>query len=177
MNLEEQVSQYSAALVYYEAANKLPMDMLSQPDHLALKAADIRHFEILVKSVGKYSSELYCIDDQDRFLVAARLAGKVTVGLHGKVRWLEIKEPRRGHSDDIVGIEHAEFVYNDFNKALNQLERKGLDPEVEAEGDHKRINLVFTSEGHELRFTNTPIAEIVTEKLENGEAYVIKQAA
>jgi hypothetical protein len=177
MNLSQEAAHYSVTLAAYEAANKIPYGLFSNPDHIALKAGGIKQFETMVHDISGIADEMYCLDDKGRFVVAAKLAGSMAVGMHGRVRWLEIKEPQQSRTSEVVGVEHTEFFLPDFNGALAILKRKGLEPQVQSDGDHHRINLVFNSDRQELRLTDTPIAAIVSEKLEADEAYIIKQAA
>lgn len=174
MNLRQEAIEYSTAVVAYEVANKLPSGMLSRPDHLSLKAFDINHFEHLVRTISGVAIDSYCFEDQGRFVVASRLQGRLPIGMFGHVQWVEVKEPRK--EDELAGIDHAEFLTTDFGWVLEVLSRKGLEPRVQTEGDHHRINLQLLEDGKELRITDTPIAAIVNEKIESDRVYHLDAA-
>lgn len=179
-DLRKAAHEYSLALVGYEAAVKLPHGFFlrRQMDHLAIKAQDTAEFDELANTVIDQSEEAYCIEDQGRFLVAVKLARRILVGIHGEVQWVEVKEPRsRGVSYGPVGLEHSEFYTDDLDKALHQVIARGLDHRVQFEGEHRRVDITFTEQGHQVRLSDTPIADIVTEKIEVNEAYIVKLAA
>jgi hypothetical protein len=178
-NFNREIAEYSIAVAGYEARHGLPLGILSSPDHIAVKTPDIQSFDQMVRSVGEIADEVYCLETEPRFLIAAKIAGRLSVGLHGHVSWIEIKEST--HVGDavpeFVRLEHAEFYIRDFNKAIRLIRQKGLDAEVESDGDHHRINITLTEAGQELRITNTHLTSIVSEKLQSGEAYTLKRAA
>lgn len=179
-SIRRAAEDYSFALAGYETAHRLPPGFFLRRhlDHLAIKTQDVTHFDGLANTIIDLLEEAYCLEHEGRFLIAAKLAGTILVGVHGRVSWIEIKEPRPEKiGEDIVGLEHTEFYAKDFDKALHQVKAKGLNHELQTEGEHHRINIALTDAGHEVRITDTPLQDIVIEKFDADEAHILKLAA
>ena len=176
-NLNEQIGQYSLDLVALEVTHKLPPILFDNPDHMAIKTASVSQFEEYVRSISDISDELYCLEDNDRFIVAAKLAARIAVGFNQAVRWIEIKEPRPELvGQDLVGIDHVEYLVNDIEAAIVQVDVRGVEHQLQSQGNHQIISASLNELGQEVRISNTPLAALVTEKLESDEIYTLKAA-
>jgi hypothetical protein len=176
MSLNQELAEYSIALTTYEGVYQLPAQLFEHPDHLAIKAANIKEFEEMVRSIRPNSEQLTCIEQDGRFLAAAKVVGAFSLGLYGKVQWLEIIEPKPEKSGiDNTGIDHAEFYYPKFERVLTIFDRRDVNYEVQPIGEHNRANVVFMRGGRKFEFgiTDALVSDIVAEEIENGEAYII----
>jgi hypothetical protein len=169
INLGKAASELGFELVGYEVANKIPRELFSHPDHIAIQAANIKEFQELVQKVTRVSEEAYCIENEPRFLVAAKLMGKISMRFYGDVRWLEIEEPQKG-AIPMIGLEHVEFLFSDVRKAKYELQRRNIEHEPEIDENHGQITMPLKS-GQEIRVTDRPISSIAYERLEKGQAY------
>jgi hypothetical protein len=169
MMFNEQISKYSIALTTYEGTHRLPAQIFQQPDHLALRTADIGEFEHVVRSLNDNAEQMTCVEDEGRFRVDAKMLGSVSLGIYGRVKWLEIIE------GDSSGIDHTEFFFPDFSKLRESFHRGRVDYEIDAVDERKVATVSFSQRGEsfEVRITDTPVSEVVAREISNGEAYIL----
>ena len=170
----EQVKKYEKLLAKFIADFDLPTEWFKVPDHLAVKGADTKGFEELIAQFRPLSEQLSCIDMDGRRLATAKLKEDIPVGKFGLVSWLEIMEPRPEKvGKDVVGLEHMEFYYPDFAKAIKVLKDRGINYTMQENPGHAWINIVLNKQGQELKLNNQTLGYIVTKELATGESQLI----
>lgn len=172
--IPEDISRYGKNLGRFIAMTSFPEELLGQPDNVMIKASDPRDFETKYQSLAPRAAERpYFVDIPDgRFLVAARLLTSVAVYGDRSVDWVELMESKTSNAEpvDYVGVEYAEFFFDDLKKAGRTLSQNGLAYEPLSDDDHAWLNMRINTEGQELRITDRMLAETIDEELDSERA-------
>jgi predicted metalloenzyme YecM len=169
-----QIFVYAEELRAFIDDNALPEEWFAQPDHLAYKCRNAEHFDEVLRDAANDASALSVVQLDGRRLASAELAQAVYVESFGYVEWLEIMQPRpEREGDDVVGLEHMEFYWPDFETVEEILTDRGISYTLESNPKHQWINVVINEIGQELKLNNRPLAEVAEEELEEGNAEVI----
>ena len=114
---------YAIHLKNFRTKYGWPDEWFDAPDHIAVKCADATGFDATVQEVGTYSESISVVEMDERRLATATLLGPMAVGQDFDVGLVEIMEPKpeKIGSGFLVGVEHMEFFYPDFDKALHEL--------------------------------------------------------
>jgi hypothetical protein len=159
-----EVDQYGYQLGSFRAKARLPEYWFNYPDHIAYKTAGLNNFSDIVAQFSPESKKITVDQVDDRFIAAAELLGGVLVPHIGKIRWVEIMEPRPGKVGiDLVGIDHLEFYVEEGLEAIKKgLDRRGriIPYKFEDNDSHEWIAVKINGVGQEVKFTDTQLAEI-----------------
>lgn len=173
-NFEQAVKDYEWRLGRFIRAHELPKEWFAAPDHLAIKCFDAADYESErniwrpLTIQGKISE----IVMNNRRLGTAELAAAVSVGMLGKVTWIEIMEPRPEKvGKDVVGLEHMEFCYPNFAEVTAHLDKQGIEYKMEENPGHAWVNIVLNKYGQELKINNRTLADVVPQELADGISY------
>jgi hypothetical protein len=183
MNFLHEINSYAADLERYISDERLPEEWFGNPDHLAIKAANARHFEDLIELFMKDNpaevSKIYCSRVDNRRIASAFLAGHLAIGNLGEVNLIEIMEPRPekiGH--DKVGVDHMEFkpphrlsVIAEDLAAIH-----GIIPAREPKSKHNTLSITFQPRGRgirEFKFTDSSLGPMVIQEYHANEANLI----
>lgn len=166
MDLRAEAKILEASLQDFAVGNKMPRELLSVPDHLAVQAEDITDFEKRVKALIphiEHAKDVVTIDVQGRFLTSIKIAGGLSLGMFAPVRWVQVLEPKSPRSS-WPGPDHLSFYYADLDKAESRLNSRGIHYSLgEAEDAYNPcLRLVIDAYGHELRITDEPIEEFLS---------------
>jgi len=138
----EQIKSYATALSKFATLHTLPDQWFKTPDHLAIKGADSEDFTRLVGFWRPHSFQITAVQMDQRRLATAQLNGGINIGRFGEIKWVEIMEPRPekvGH--DVVGVEHMEFYYPNFDEVRLILDDRKVAYEMQENPGHKWINI------------------------------------
>ncbi len=174
--MQAEINAYAAELQRFCEERNIPTnsDWFSEPDHIAFKAADTKDFDKLIESFKPLSSEISCIEMDERRLATARLISGLKVGEFGKVYVVELMEPRPEKvGNDVVGLEHMEFLYPFFSRVESTLELAGVRTQRQGNSGHNWVNVVINPAGQEVKFNDKLLSETVAEEVERGETEVI----
>lgn len=80
----------ATTFAHYVDARKLPVNLFDRPDHISLRYPDIKDFSRTVGEVRKASDQLVFSEEDERFVITAKLSGILGVSNLGKVKWLQI---------------------------------------------------------------------------------------
>ncbi len=171
---EHATRKYAESLEDFVGNHELPWRWFATLDHLAVKCMDAEHYEDTVQGWLSGANIASYVWLNNRRLASLNLENGLTIGRFGKVEWLEVMEPRPERAGkDVVGLEHVEFVFPDFAAVQALLDRRRIPYEQQSNLNHNWLNLVINEYGQELKLTDKPLAQMVTEGLESGEAYVL----
>ena len=171
---EEAVYEYATELTAFIAKHELPDKWFKVPDHLAIKCADSMGYVYTVEELLPDAAQASEIEMDGRRLAALRLTSPVTVGNLGKVQWLEIMEPRPANvGKDLVGLEHMEFYYPDFDEIIETLGKYSVNFKIQQNPGHAWVNIVLNDQGQELKINNRLLSDTVADELSDGTAHLI----
>lgn len=172
---EQAVAKYAKSLTAFRMRYRLPQEWFPQPDHLAVKCLDAEHFDAIVQRWLPDAYEASYIELDGRRLASVHLGGKLALSKSlGSVEWLEVMEPRPEKAGlDTVGIDHVEYVFPDFAAAMAALETRNIPYELQSNPNHKWLNIPINPRGQELKLNNRPLADMVSQGLEDGEAKLL----
>lgn len=174
IDYEEEIQRYAEVLGGFIEKYELPSEWFKMPDHLAIKCADALDYDYTLQELLADARQASQIDMDKRRLAALWLVEDVEVGALGKISWLEIMEPRPEKAgNDLVGLEHMEFYFPNFDEVRDVLDKYKISYTEEANPGHAWINIVLNEEGQELKLNNKLLADTIIEELENGEAQLI----
>ena len=159
---------------WYLDQTKLPWTWFTRPDHTAVTAADISEFDYMVKDPKK---ELVILDaeSEEKFSVAAKIAGTLNLGRLGNFRWVEIDEPTpEEQGAGLIGVKKLQFYCDELEKARYFLGVRGIPYEMLDFEDYAQINVVFDPEGNSFRLTNMPMDAVASERIRTGRGRVLK---
>lgn len=169
-----QIFAYSEELREFIDNNALPEEWFEQPDHFAYKCRNAEHFEEVLKLVTDDADSLSYVMLDGRKLASAHLAQSVYAESFGHVEWLEVMQPRlEREGDDVVGLEHMEFYFPDFETIEDVLHDRGISYELQTNPNHQWINIVINDAGQEVKLNNKPLAEIVDDSINTDEAEIV----
>lgn len=145
-------------------------------DHLAYKCADGQDFHnVMMEWLPECLHSSYIILN-NRKLASVHLRDPIDLGDLGSVAWLEIMEPRPnkvGH--DFVGVEHTEIVKEDLEQVARYCDDNKIPYTRYSNPRHSAIVVALSSDGHEVKFTDTAMADIVSDQHQAGESYTVKE--
>ncbi|HLG91217.1 MAG TPA: hypothetical protein VI336_03625 [Candidatus Saccharimonadales bacterium] len=171
------VDNYRQELGYFAYSVDLPPALLQEPDHMMLKAADPVDFAEKVREIKPWTDkeEVAFMQLDWRFLAIARLVVPYTLASSRHVDWLEIMEPKEARGYDYIGVEYASFYYPDINKAEKLVSSQGIRVErLHDESRHWRwLNIIMNDSGQEVRISDTRLATIVEQELQDETARLI----
>ena len=169
-----QARAYADTLADFIAKYELPMDWFKVTDHVAVKGRDADGFKEVVELFRPLAERIACIDMDSRRLATAQLKEPMAVGDFGTVGWVEIMEPRPEKvGKDVVGFEHMEFLFPDFDSIRTVLDEKKIAYEMEQNPGHHWVNIVINDKGQELKLNNRTLADVVPDELKEGKAYLL----
>lgn len=166
---EEEIGLFAEALEAFIAKYELPQAWFKVPDHLAVKCADGLDYVFRMEELMPDSKQTSEIVMDERRLATLNLTSPVQVGNLGKVSWLEVMEPRPEKvGKDVVGLEHMEFYYPDFDEVTALLEKYGIEYKLETNPGHSWVNIVLNEAGQELKLNDKLLGDTVNEEIEQG---------
>lgn len=171
---EEEIERFAASLSAFIEQYELPDEWFKTPDHIAIKCADALDYVFRMEELLPDSAQTSEIEMDGRRLGTMQLTSPVTVGELGNVSWLEIMEPRPEKvGDDVVGVEHMEFFYPDFDAVTKLLDQYGVAYKLEKNPGHTWINIVINEAGQELKLNDKLLGDTVQEEIEQGKARLL----
>jgi predicted metalloenzyme YecM len=170
----EEIKSYLGALSKFATLHQLPDEWFKTADHIAIKAKDEDDFVRLVQTFKPHSLQMSGVYMDNRRLATAQLNGGLNVGRFGQIGWIEIMEPRPEKlGKDVVGVEHMEFLFPEFDSAKLVLDSKKIPYQMEKNPGHEWINIKINSGGQELKLNNRLLAEAVKDEISSGTAYIL----
>lgn len=170
---EEEIERFAEELEGFIGRYELPEKWFKVPDHLAIKCADGLDYVYRVEELLADAHQASEIIMDERRLATMELISPVIVGDLWKVSWLEIMEPRPEKvGKDVVGLEHIEFYYPDFDEVTRLLASYDIEFTLQHNPGHAWVNIVLNKQGQELKLNNRMLGETVAEELENGTAHL-----
>lgn len=171
---EEDIEEYAQALRNFIEKYELPEIWFGISDHLALKCADGEEYDYVLQELLPDTTQISEVSLDGRRLAALYLTADQAVGTVGKVRWIEVMEPRPEKiGKDLTGIEHMEFYYPDFSEIGQILASKGIDFSEQSNPGHAWINIVINNQRQELKLNNKLLADMVHDELQTGVAHLL----
>ena len=169
--INAQIFAYGEALRDFVDQYNLPEEWFEQLDHAAFKCKNSEHFDEVLMQATDDADQLSFVAMDGRRLAGAHLEEPVYVESFGYFEWLEIMQPRPERvGKDIVGLEHLEFYWPDFEAAEEVLRDRGIQFEMQHNDSQQWISIILNNFGHELKLCNRTLADIVQEELANGDA-------
>ncbi|HSX45212.1 MAG TPA: hypothetical protein VLF39_03875 [Candidatus Saccharimonadales bacterium] len=170
----EQIKSYVGALNKFVALHQLPEEWFNKPDHVAIKGKDGADFARLIELFRPHSFQITSVIMNKRRLASVQINGSINIGRFGEVSWVEIMEPRPEKAGkDVVGFEHAEFLFPNFDAARLILDDKKVPYEMQENPGHKWINIVINGGGQELKLNNKLLMDTVKEEIDTGKAFLL----
>lgn len=170
-SINAQIFAYGESLRDFVDQYGLPEEWFAEPDHIAFKCRNAEHFDEVLMQATDDSDQLSFVAKDGRRLASAHLEQPVYVESFGSVEWLEIMQPRpEKQGRDLVGLEHMEFYWPDFESAEEVLRDRGITFEMQHNESLQWMNIIINEFGHELKLCNRKLADIVGEDLANGDA-------
>ena len=161
--LEDFVDRYS-----------LPAEWFEVPDHVAVKCADAADYEAAVESFRPVAEQITEMKMSGRRLGSVKLLKGLAVASFGEVLWVELMEPRPEKlGKDVVGLEHMEFYFPDFETISDVLEQRSIYHKVQSNPGHRWVNIVINDKGQEFKLNDLTLADVVEDELKEGKLYVI----
>ena len=152
----------------------LPAGWFETPDHIAVKCSNSIDFEDTLDWYKDKSAQLSLVEMDGRRLAAAKMFSSITIASLGSVEWVEIMEPRPEKiGRDVVGFEHMEFYYPDFEAIKDILKDRRIKFEMQKNPGHAWINVVLNSAGQEVKFNDKPLSEVVAHEIETGQSLIV----
>lgn len=171
---EEEVERFAEVLEGFIERYELPEEWFKVPDHLAIKCADGLDYVYTVEELLPDAHQASEIVMDERRLATLQLVSPVQVGDLGEVSWLEIMEPRPEKvGKDLIGLEHMEFYYPDFDEVTVLLAKYDIDFTLQQNPGHAWVNIVLNEQGQELKLNNRLLGETVAEEIGNGTAHLL----
>jgi len=174
-SLERAAKAYGEVLEKFCLEHELPSEWFAHPDHLAVKCADRDHYRSVVEQAKPYSREMTEVPLNGRFLATAKLADMLSLGKYGEIDWLEIMEPRPEMVGvDVVGVDHAEFYFADFETVIDELDIKNISFECQSNPAHAWVSFQI-ADNLELKLNDAPLDDVVEHELAEKTARIIWQ--
>lgn len=166
-----QIFAYGEALRDFVDQYSLPEEWFVRPDHIAFKCRNADHFDEVLMQATDDADQLSFVAVDGRRLASAHLEQPMYVESFGSVEWLEIMQPRpERQGKDLVGLEHMEFYWPDFESAEEVLRDRGVSFELQHNDKQQWMSIIIDGFGHELKLCNRTLGDIVSEELANGDA-------
>jgi predicted metalloenzyme YecM len=171
---QEEIGQYAQVLQAFIEEHELPLEWFRVPDHVAIKCSDAYHYEHTVEELLPDAAQTSQVELDGRRLAAIKLTSPFSIGELTRVEWVEVMEPRPEKAGkDMVGVEHAEFFYPDFDEISEVLDENGVAYSFQQNPGHAWVNIVLNEQGQELKLNNRLLADVVEEELADGTARLI----
>lgn len=169
LEYEEEIELYVKELEDFIGRFELPDKWFRIPDHIAIKCADNLDYDYRLQELMPDGHRSYEARLDNRRLASIQLTNKIEVGILGTVGWLELMEPRPEKvGKDIVGVEHMEFYFPDFEEVKKTLAKYKIPYAEESNPGHSWINILINDDGQELKINNGLLADIVAKELDDG---------
>lgn len=166
---EPAIETYANQLEEFVDLYALPDEWFQRPDHVAIKCADARDYDATIKVLKSDAEYIGEVKMNGRRLASIKLIGCIGFRSFGKIYWVEVMEPRPEKiGKDIVGLEHAEFFYPDFEEVKEVLGSLDVSYEMQSNPNHQWINIGINKRGQELKLNDKPLAEITLEEARAG---------
>ena len=173
-SIESRTQAFATRLKWYLDQTKIPWTWFAQPDYTAITAANIAEFDQMVKSPEK-EFIIFDREDEERFSVAAKIAGSLDLGRLGSLRWVEISEPTPEEQNiGLIGARSMQFYTDELEKTRYFLGIRGIPYEIIEDEDHAQINVVFDPEGNSFQLANKSMDAIASARVRTGKAQVLK---
>jgi predicted metalloenzyme YecM len=144
-------------------------------DHIAYKCKDAQEFDGVIAEWLPNVAQCHYIILNNRRLASARFTVPIDLAGVGPVAWLEIMEPRPSKvGQDFVGVEHAEIVVEDLERIAALCDEKKIAYTRYSNPRHSAVVVSLSPQGHEIKFTDSSIADIVVDQHQAGESYTLK---
>lgn len=171
---EEAIEQFANDLQDFIDRYELPDEWFKTPDHIAIKCADGLEYVYTVEDLVPDAQQASEIEMDGRRLAAFNLILSVPIGELGSVSWLEIMEPRPEKiGKDVVGLEHMEFYYPDFDEIKEILDGHKIAFTMQSNSGHSWMNIVINQRGQELKLNDRLLGDTVAEELEDGRSHLL----
>jgi hypothetical protein len=169
LQIEKALIAYEASFADFCRAYQLPEQWFGRPDHIAIKAANLNDYEEtrrVIEDSYVYGA-IWEVSMDERLLGSGKLLGSLSL-VDYDFQWVEIMQPRPGKETEKGFVEHTEFVFPDFYEVARILHQRGLtegeDFERQSNDGHAWLNVVLDKQGHEIKFNDKPLAEVVAEE-------------
>lgn len=173
MDLPTETGNFAYRLDWYKTLSRVPTEWFERPDSVEVIAEDVSDFEHLVKNPEKEKIVQEQTEDE-RFLVAAKVAGTLRIERLGSVEWIEIEEPSEMEQiTGMTGVKNVNFYYNDFEKARAILGIRGILYELFDFDDHYQLRVIFDREGNSFGLNNRPMTSLVDERIKKQKAKLL----
>lgn len=173
-HIMSQIFAYGEELREFVDDHALPEEWFARPDHIAYKCSDDAHYDEVLRQAMDDAESLSFVTMDNRRLASAKLEKPVYIESFGTVEWLEVMEPRPERiGNDVVGLEHMEFYWSDFESAEEVLRDRGITFSLEGNPGQQWLSLVINDYGQEVKLSNETLAAIVQQDIEDGTAEVI----
>jgi hypothetical protein len=170
---EEEIERFAETLEGFIERYELPDKWFKAPDHLAVKCADGLDYVYRMEELMPDAVQASEIVMDNRRLATLQLITPVVVGGLGEISWLEVMEPRPEKvGKDLVGLEHMEFYYPDFDEVTALLAKYDIEFTLQQNPGHAWVNIVLNEQGQELKLNDRLLSETVAEELDNGTAHL-----
>jgi hypothetical protein len=176
LNLQYELPSYAAELEEYIEHERLPIELFDEPDHVAIKAANGRHFEKWIESLQQGDivevNQIYCTVIKRRRIATAFTAGPIAIGNLGEADLLEVIEMRPDKKGiDKVGLDHVAFKtrLNLSVIAQNLITIQGISLDRQAKAKLSNLCLTFGPQNREFKLTDRSLKAIILEEHRKGE--------
>lgn len=167
--LQQLISEYGHALTAFIGAHQLPAEWFAAPDHVAYKCQNAADYDHIMELCKPFAKQRYYIAMDGRRLGSIRLQTPLAVADFGTIEWLEVMQPRPAKEGvDMVGLEHMEFVFPDFDAAQQILNAKNIPYERQSNPAHEWISIMLNSGQQELKLNNRSHTDIVQQEFAAG---------
>ncbi len=173
--LQELLSNYSEEAKLFFYSYGLANLVIDKPiDHVAIKALNRETYEQYLDIYKPLSERLSSARINDRDLATVVLQKPLEAGTFGSVNLLEIIEPKPGAIATTYDlIDHIEIFTNNLEEAASILKNKDVLFKEKSNGGHNTLVIEINEWGQEVKFTDTPLGEIVDHELKAGSANII----
>lgn len=171
LELNAEIGEYVDAFTSFNEAYQLPRAWFNKADHFALKCSGPEDYQETLETIQSdipVVDTIWEIDMDERRLASVRLTGCVCLS-NSMFRWIEVMEPRSGKEPEEGFLEHTEFFVPDLYKVYDALERRGVEGlALQGNGSHTWVNVPIDEKGHEIKFNDKPIEQVILEENEQG---------
>lgn len=169
-----QIFAYGEELRNFVDDHALPEEWFNEPDHVAYKCRDEQHFDHVLQEASHDVQSMSYVEIDNRRIAGAEVEQSVYLESFGTINWLEIIQSRPEKlGQDIVGLEHVEFYWPELESAEEVLRDRGIPYELQSNEQSQWLSIIITEFGHELKLTNTRLANIVRDSMADGEATIV----
>ncbi len=171
----EGLEEYAHDLEEFIDALALPEEWFAVPDHVAIKCADSEHFDTVLEDFKADAEQISFIEMSDRRLATVSLISSISVASLGEVSLVEVMEPKPEKvGRDIVGFEHMEFYYPDFEEVREVLRSRNHPFEMQGNAGHAWVNVIINQQGQELKLNDLTLAETIAHETQANQTHIVK---